>query len=283
MRRFVLAVVTATLAALITAPPAAARTAAPDPVRALQKQLKSERGVKLVEVSKSGFGSSTTRIRAKSGVQLSPSGPVATYTSMEPVDEEDAPVEMLAFPRGAYLGGEELAKLLPDGKTWVGLEAAKGITINPVVLASMQPIHVFDPAVLKATLKGERAKPVSGGYSYRGVVTYKELYEASKSFYAAQVEGLKPSDYAKRKVSYRLWTDEKGLIQRLQTQEAMGSGEHRYVATADTRFSDWGHPLVISPPAADEVFPYEDLQNLRVPLPDPLEDPLLKDGLLGLR
>lgn len=271
-----LAAAVATLAVLVMAPaPAAARTAAPDPVRALKKQLKAERGVKLTEVSKPG--TSTSRIRAKSGVQLSPSGPVAAYSVMEPVGEPGEPVETLTFRRSAYLGGEAVAQLLPEGKSWVGAEAAKGVTTDPTSLASRQPINVFDPAVLKATLKGERARPVSGGYLYQGVVTYQELYEASRSFYADKVRG----ERSKRKISYRLWIGREGLIQRLRTQEDLGWGEEKYLATADTRYSDWGHRLVISPPAEDEVLPYEEFRNLRVP--DPLEGPVPEDALAGLR
>ncbi|MFG1945002.1 hypothetical protein [Nonomuraea sp. NPDC048826] len=269
MKRGILAAVTVALTVLLAAPPAAAaETAAPDPVRALRKQLKAERGVKLAEVSRLG----SVRFRIKGGVQLSPSGPVAVHVSVEAPDEEDAgTIEILGFPRAAYLGGADVAKHLPGGKSWVGEEAAKGVTVNPVAFAGMQPINVFDPAVLKATLRGERARPVSGGHLYQGHVTYQELYEASKSFYAERFGDLNRGDRADRKISYRLRIDRKGLIERLQTREAVGSGEHKVVTTADTRFSDWGAPMVITAPAADEVLPYKDFQNLRVPVPDPLE------------
>ncbi|MEV4841417.1 hypothetical protein AB0K05_43430 [Nonomuraea sp. NPDC049486] len=273
MRRFVLAVVTATLAALITAPPAAARTAAPDPVRALQKQLKAERGVKLSELIKGGIEDDPVHTRAKGGVQLSPSGPVATYVSMENVTGEPGTSEMLGFERHLYLGGEGLAMMLPPGKLWVKTEAVKGTgPLLPTLPVTQQPINVFDPAVLKATLKGERPQRVSGGYLYSGVVTYKELYEASKAYYGASFDGVPGAAFGKRTVDYRLWTDGAGLIKRLRTSKKTG-----WVTTADTRYTDWGHFLVITPPAEDEVLPFEDLN-------DKITEPgMLRDGLLGLR
>lgn len=274
MRRFALAAVAATLAVLMTAPPAVARTAAPDPVRALQKQLKSERGVKLNELVKRGFEKATTRNRIKGGVQLSPSGPVAAYASAEAAKGETGTTEMLGFERHLYLGGEDLAKLLPPGKLWVGAEAVKEARpLLPILPATQQPINVFDPAVLKATLRGERPQRVSGGYLYEGVVTYKELYAAAKSYYGAYFDGMPKTEFGKRTIDYRLWTDGAGLIKRLRTSE-----NQSFSSIVDTRYTDWGHLLVITPPAEDEVFPFEDLEDLEIPEPGQL-----KDGLLGLR
>lgn len=274
-----LAAAVATLAVLVMAPaPAAARTAAPDPVRALKKQLKAERGVKLTELSQSGSGLTFTRLRIKSSVQLSPSGPVAAYSLVEEVDDGGGSTEVLGFPRAIYLGGEDLAELLSRGKSWVGFEGLEESTVNTTAYATEQQIHVFDPAVLKALLKGKRAEPVSGGYSYQGVVTFEELYEASKSYYADKFRGLKRGGLAKMKISWRLWTDREGLIQRLRAKESLGTGKHRYVNTADTRFSDWGHTLTLSPPAEDEVLLFDDLDQIEIPEPG-----LRADGAPGLR
>jgi hypothetical protein len=259
MRRLI---VLAAAALFVWAPnAAAAETAPPDPVRALKSQLRAERGVTFNEVSRTTLFGDTSRTRHKGGLQLGPSGPVAAYLSVQDVpeskEEEAETADVVIVGRDAYLTSPAFVAPLPKGKSWIG---GKGIKVNMMSFASEQTINVFDPAVLKAALKGAKVKSVSGGYLYQGAVTYAELYKAAKSYYSLEFEGKSRSSLAKAKVSFRLWTDKQGLIKRLMSSTASEG--------VDTSYSEWGRPLIIEAPAAAEVLGWDDLKDLRIELPD---------------
>ncbi|MGN9785733.1 hypothetical protein ACTMTF_30215 [Nonomuraea sp. ZG12] len=265
MRRWM---VMATAALFAWAPSAAvAQTAAPDPVQALKKQFRAERGVDFTEISRSGSGE--VRVRRHGQVQLGTGGPLAAYITGWNVYNDDRlndiepEARLIVADDTYYLAGESL----PEGKNWMGLKYGEKLKIEPESLITEQTINVFDPAVLKVTLKGATAKPVSGGFFYRGDVTYAELSKAAKSYYAADQEGVTSKKNAKTKIEWRLWTDGNGLIKRLTAKTLSVKGA--VLERVDTRYSDWGRWQIIPPPAADEVIDWEDAKNLPRDLPDP--------------
>ncbi|GAA2987608.1 hypothetical protein [Streptosporangium longisporum] len=246
MRRW-LALAAATLTASVPAAPAAAQTGPPDPAKAIQQQFRAHHGVQIAEISRTIYKDATSsRDRLTSRVQLGPTGPVAVDTSIrwvpdaksakaaetnELAAEMASPSYMTAV--GGYLYTSGMYSL-PQGKSWTRSEL-----LRPVVdYASQQTtVNVLDPAALKTLLRGATVKPVSGGFYYQG--THAEL-----------------------KISWRLWTDTTGLPKRLLTNKRV-VGEHRLakIERIDTRYSDWGMPLVVVPPPADEVIDYEDLED----------------------
>ncbi|GAA3106583.1 hypothetical protein [Streptosporangium carneum] len=251
MRRL-LALAAATLvASALTAVPAAAQTAAPDPVQAVKRQLRADRGVQINEISRTVFDSkSSIRFRYNSRLQLGPASPVAVDTSMQillapevkkVMEDEfpelggvlEGPIAVTVVGGHVYMSG---VYALPKGKTWVSAEVPKSAA--PVteyvrhVASQQETVNVFDPAALKTLLKGATAKPVSGGFFYQGKL--------------AQPKG-----------TWRLWTDAKGLPTRLMTSSARETMAER----VDTRYTDWGMPLVVVPPSADEVIDYKDLKD----------------------
>ena len=80
MRRWILPAALA-LAATLPAAPAAAK-AAPDPAQAVKAQLKNERGVRVAEISRTVTAKTSTRTRYHSGIQLAPTGPVASWADV---------------------------------------------------------------------------------------------------------------------------------------------------------------------------------------------------------
>ncbi|WP_049556697.1 hypothetical protein [Nonomuraea sp. SBT364] len=251
MRRWIVL----TVAALVALAPnaAAAQPAPPDPVQALKKQLRAERGVDVAEVSRVTFrGGSTSRTRVKGGIQFGTDGPVASYVTFSGVPQKHGEllddVQMIITPGQIFMGADGLE--LPSGKRWLGFKAPKGVEIIPLpgLVLSGQTINVLDPAVLKAVLKGSKVKSVPGGHLYQGVVTYAELYRASTSYYAMRFGKGSLGELAGRKISWRLWTDRQGLVKRLMSNEKGPFDEG-----ADTRYSGWGQRMIITPPPADEV------------------------------
>lgn len=255
-----------------TTPSASAQAAPPDPAQVLKRQFRPEHGVHITEVSRITIGDGEPlRMRLKSRVQLGTSGPVAMDGTLQIVldaktkaalerdgvpipDDIDTELQVSVVGGSLYYSGSFITPLLPAGKTWVRDEPSEDTKITPAVvsrLASQQTINVFEPAVLRAVLKGSTAKPVPGGFVYRGTVTGAELTKASRSTYARQSP--------KQKINWQLWTDADGRLQRLQTNESMGKGEYGVSEGTDTRYSAWGSELIVIAPPADQVIDAKDL------------------------
>ncbi|WP_405150256.1 hypothetical protein OG589_17155 [Sphaerisporangium sp. NBC_01403] len=254
----------------VAAAPAAAQAGPTDPALMVKRQLRAGRGVEIAEISRLTFDKTTVRSRKNSRLQLSPSGPVAFDTTWQEIPDPELKNELesrgddpssdqfdpyyLTYVKGRlYISGGSYDRLLPEGKTWMGM-ALKEIPVDAV---TEQTLDVFQPAVLRAVLKDSKGKPVSGGFFYQGTVTYAELYKASKSTYAREFRGLPVSEFGKRKIGWRLWTDGEGLIKRLMTKDTLG---RRVMTTQlDTRYTGWGLRVVVTAPPADEVIDRKDL------------------------
>ncbi|HLU71755.1 MAG TPA: hypothetical protein VKZ82_06225 [Nonomuraea sp.] len=260
MRRWILPAALA-LAATLPAAPAAAK-AAPDPAQAVKAQLKNERGVRVAEISRTVTAKTSTRTRYHSGIQLAPTGPVASWADVEDASDTQSqsgqnsePGQKAAVGRTVYASGPAVANLLPKDKVWIKLERDDRHPNPALATATKQTLNVFDPAVLKATLKGKSAKAVSGGHLYQGTITYAKLYEASKGYYGKLFDGAPRGAAAKTAISWKLWTDGAGLPVRLQTTERAKSGAYR---NTDTRYSGWGEHMIITAPARAEVVEWKD-------------------------
>ncbi|TKK84058.1 hypothetical protein FDA94_31525 [Herbidospora galbida] len=256
MRRSLALVVAALLAGGVAAPAAAvAQTRPPDPVRAVQKQLRQGHGVRISELAAMIDGTySTAAARIRGQVQLSPKGPVAYdatgYSILVPYDDQET--SWRAALGGAdwdditYVGGvtytHEPPGSLPDGKSWIRWDWKA----PEVAVFSHQAINVFDERVLRTLLRGVTGKAVSGGYVYRGVVSHKRL-------------GLPPTGDVKDEIHWSLWTDAKGLPTRLRTTDLVYGREPKMGLSYDTRFLDWGFPLVVTAPPADQVIDSADV------------------------
>ncbi|SDI28591.1 hypothetical protein SAMN05421505_14231 [Sinosporangium album] len=273
-RRAALAVAVLVASVPVAAAPAAAQAGTPDPASALKRRLEPERGVRISETSRTYFGAASkssgngTRISGK--VQLSPAGPVATdFTwwtlsgpkAERPPSERSAPYRVIRVGKGFYDSADRYPGPVPDGKKWVRFPGKhKGSSGRDMARdASLQPIDVYDPSAVKAMVKRSTSKPVSGGYVYRGSVSYKELSKVFKGPFINWASGRPITAKTTGKISWRLWTDRKGLLKRLVTSDAVGAGKEPLLKQTDTRYTAWGFRLVVSAPPADEVIDEADL------------------------
>ncbi|MER5326332.1 hypothetical protein [Streptosporangium roseum] len=251
MRRWLALAAATLIASVAAAVPAAAQTGPPDPAQAVKRQLRAERGVQITETSRAIFKDAIPDwLRVNGRVQLGPAGPVAADTTIQwALDPEsrkmaetnelladlESPVQMTVV--GGYLYAFGLYSL-PAGKTWARSARPETVAKDARESATQQTVvNVFDPAALKTLLKGATVKPVPGGFFYQGTLT-------------------------RPKISWRLWTDATGLPKRLLTNKHVtGMNKLAKIERIDTRYADWGMPIVVVPPPADEVIDYEDLED----------------------
>jgi hypothetical protein len=287
MRRWAALAVAVLIASVPAAmSPAAAQADAPDPARTLKQQFRNEHGVRISETSRYFFGKkskvSGSGIRISGRLQLAPSGPVAAdFTWWDlPLprgeglpSKKSAPYRVIRVGKDVYDDADRYPGPVPDGKKWIrfpnnhrgrmGRDMAQD--------ASLQPINVYDSSVMKAVLKRSASKPASGGFLYRGTMSYQELSRVSKSAFISWTSGRPIDKKSKGKVSWQLWADRDGLLKRLITTDTAGEGKEPLVKRSDTRYTDWGFHLVITAPPADEVIDEDDLleyvrmQNMPIP------------------
>ncbi|WP_433418006.1 hypothetical protein ACQP1V_01365 [Microtetraspora malaysiensis] len=252
-----------TAAVLVTAVPVAAGPAAaqadrPDPARALKRQLKNEHGVRTSETARVIFSKkSEGGFRIKGSVQLGSSGAVATDFTWrdipKPGAEKAASHRVIRVGKDVYYDSGQDSGAIPDGKTWTRRNLSAGLTRYIAPTASLQPFNVYDPSMLKAVLTRSTTTPVSGGFLYRGTISYKELSKISTGGYINRFTGTPVNKKSKGTISWRLWADRGGLLKRLYTTDALGAGKDPAIMRVDTRYTGWGFHLVIAAPPADEV------------------------------
>jgi|GEM_PF-752547 len=254
--------------------PAAAQVGAPDPVRALKQRLGNEHGVRISETNRFFYGKKSTvsgsGILIKGHLQLAPSGPVAaefTWWDLSRPKREGAPSKksdpyrVIRVGKNAYDDATRYPGPVPEGKKWVHFPNEHRGRMNRDMAqdASLQPIDIYDPSMVKAVLRRSSSKAVSGGLLHRGSMSYQELRRISKSAPVAWTSGKRIGKKSKGKISWRLWTGRDGLPKRLVTADSTGAGKEPLVKRSDTRYTDWGCRLDITAPPADEVITEKDL------------------------
>lgn len=284
MKRLIAGVAIAAAAAFLTAAPAqaAAAAAAPaNPVKALQKQFVTGKGMKFTErttlisgslrdilVRRSGsfmFGKSgiaASDITGKFNIQLSdlPEDAPPILTAMA------TPERTIRIGRTVYISGGVFSALMPEGETWWKSTTGPAGGFTGVY---GQPINVAEPKTLAAVLK--TAKP-GAGRTLSGSIAYGELYKVSPWLRASSMN--KPSaKSAKLLVSWRLTLNGKSLAERLVTtfpgKVLDSSASSKESVSIDSRYTGWGSTVSITAP--DDVTSQLD--------GDPTDLPIIGDGV----
>lgn len=266
--------------------PAAAQAGAADPASALKRQLRNEHGVRISETNRYSFGKestvSGTGTRISGSLQLAPSGPVAADFTWWDLSRPQAgglpskkadPYRVIRVGKDVYDDGGRYPGPVPEGKKWIRFpNNHRGRMAQDMAQdASLQPINVYEPSVMKTVLKRSTSTPVSGGHLYRGSMSYEELSKVFKGAFINWTSGKPIDGKSKGKISWRLWTDRDGLLKRLITSDTAGAGKDPLVKWSDTRYTGWGFHLAIAAPPADEVIDEDDLleyvrtQNTPIP------------------
>jgi hypothetical protein len=261
MRRWAAPAVAALIASVpVATSPAAAQASAPDPVRVIKRQFKTDHGVRISETTRFYYGKKSTvsgsGFRTSGTLQFGPSGPVAANFTWWSIPRSNGENRVIRVGKNVYDDSAHYSGLVPDGRKWIHFpNNHRGSTGRDLAQdASLQPFNVYDGSLMKAVLKRSMSKPVSGGFLYRGTMTYKEL--VSRGTFINWTSGKPITGKTKGKVSWQLWTGRDGLPKRLITADSVGG----LVKRSDTRYTGWGIRVVITAPPADEVIDEDDVK-----------------------
>ncbi|ADG86860.1 hypothetical protein TBS_18670 [Thermobispora bispora] len=271
-RRWAALAVTVLITSMITVNPATAQADAPRPVRAVKRLLRAKHGVRVVETTRyfldewsKTFGNG---VRIRGVLQLGPSGPVAVrFTWWDLPRKADSTAakpdahRVIRLGKDVYVGRDQYPGPVPAGKKWIRFPKNHLGAMNRDMAqdAGLQPINVYDPSMLTAVLKRSTSTRVSGGFLYRGTMSYRELSKISKNAIVSWTTGRPIGKKSKGTIAWRLWTDRTGLPTRLITTDTAGEGKKALVKRSDTRYTGWGFHLVVTAPPADEVIDEADL------------------------
>ncbi|GGO74194.1 hypothetical protein [Nonomuraea cavernae] len=275
------------VSALTVGAPAYAQVKPTDPAGALSKQFVAGQGVRLTEKTRTWIGRDEYIGSVRQGViGFGAKGVAAVENTRTPVltaelrkelkesaaknedvaDSLDLLTERLyLISKGErlYLNGGLLSDLLPDGKSWIGMPG------HPYSAAyGDQLINVFEPATLRhllATAGGRR------GDQYRGSTTFAQLYKISPSF--REQGGRAPEGAAARTVvSWRITLDARKLVKRVAVSWTMPVTKKISMrGETETRYSDWGTPVNITAPPADQVADIKEVNDRSFAPPSPID------------
>ncbi len=276
-------IVPAAAVVLMSVPAAAepAEVAAPDPASAVKRQFLSRHGVRTSETVRVTFGDRPgSGMRFIGKVRLAPSGAAAvdfTWRDIpkpgadgEPAStEKTRPHRTIRIGNVVYCDSGQYSVPVPDGKKWIRQNRRAALCWTMARTAGLQPINVYDQAMMKAVLRRSTRTSVPGGFRYQGAMTYRTLATIFKGAYVDPLTNTRLTAKSKGKISWRLWTGRNGLPTRLVTFDTLGEGKSPVVMRADTRYSRWGRPPTITAPPASQVIDENDLLSGNVPDPEP--------------
>lgn len=261
MKRLIAGAAIAAATALLIAAPAQAAAAPANPVKALQKQFVTGKGVKFTERTTIIHGRTREIFVRRSGsFQFGKSGIAASeITGKFNINRSDLPEDApelfvamgtpeksIRIGTTSYTSGGVFGTMIPEDKTW--FKAANGPASGFTGFFA-QVINVAEPKTLATILK--TAKP--SGNDYNGSITFGELYKVSPWLRASMPMKL-TAKASKVVVTWKLELNSKSLAERLvatfPSKVLYGTSGRTSV---DTRFTGWGSAVEITAPPAEEV------------------------------
>ncbi|MEV7970527.1 hypothetical protein AB0O34_31745 [Sphaerisporangium sp. NPDC088356] len=287
MKRSIVLLAVALASTTLLATPANAQLAV-DPVSALKAQIASHEAVQVVEGGSLGhrkwgaWGAIRRGVFKLGGSGVGAADITRTFSinhlmrdhlndgpwDADKVNAEIGANRSISVNGMLYRSGPLYQPVLPDGKTW----ALAGKSDGGSALYGDQIINVFEPSTLKALLTTATSKkPSTYGVRkkatrYRGVITFRQLYDASPTFRSLTGKrSLTP--VAATKITWELVLNDLGKALTLDTAWQIARG---YEASIFTQYTsrDLPRPFkrnVSAPRAALVAMP----SFLTGPLPQP--------------
>ncbi|MEV0165248.1 hypothetical protein [Nonomuraea fuscirosea] len=255
-------------AALVCAPAQAAVT---DLVAAMKKQFVPGQGVMFRETTRVHFdGTYMFGNKTEGKIELGTKGVVAAESTRTPTVSAELVEEMkeladsqqmetelervytVSVGDRLYVNGGTATEGLPAAKLWA---PSRGLPADAAF--ENQAVNIFEPATLKKLLATSKRT----GVEYRGSLAFKALSNVSPT-----VRWHRPgAEYGidgEVRVHWRLWLDERDLVKRLLTMWTVRTNDDILMTTrTDSRYFDWGTGLHITPPPAENVATWKEIQD----------------------
>ncbi|MFC4586546.1 hypothetical protein [Sphaerisporangium corydalis] len=265
MKRVVVAFVLV-VGSVVGAAPSAQAVREADPVQALKEQYVKGRGVRVVTAIKMSAQHQVLSSRQAGVFQFDGRGQAASdftervrfpedFLDSLPKETRDTyrserlPMRLIKVLRTGYLSGAVVADDLPKGKSWVRY---RWTDLSP----SGTLLDIMDAATLRTLM--DHATSRRGGV-VKGSVTTSRLASVSPSFSEQFGPAGTSRDGRDGKVTYTLWLDSRGLVERLAARAAMPFAGKTLTISMDSRFSRWGGKVSISAPPKEKVIGREKL------------------------
>jgi hypothetical protein len=140
-----------------------------------------------------------------------------------------------------YLRSPLFGILLPAGKSWIKIDAAKAGKVGGVNLSSL--LSQDPSAALDALAKNTTSVTELGTATVDGLTTTHYRAQASGKSGSTQAAGV-----------YNVWVGSDGYIHRVRTVAAATSGSNAASVTATSNLSGFGDTVDVTVPAASQVY-----------------------------
>ncbi|MEU7745369.1 hypothetical protein [Nonomuraea sp. NPDC049158] len=214
-----------------------AQAAPKDPVSALKATLVAGHGVRFTDTVTWSDGTDEEGARDSKGVfQFGKKGIAAFDISMTSGDEKE---RVISIGKTGYYSGGDVARVLPDGKTWY-----KGPG-GAIPDSWAQFLNPAEPKTLAALIKNGKSK----GNSITGSITVKELKAVSAWIAAAGID----KQHEGIKISYTLTLASTGLVSGARSSYTVTEDGDSNMVTVDSRYTGWGSKVSIKAPDPSTV------------------------------
>jgi hypothetical protein len=225
-------------------------------------EMKADRTAKITITAGTSGGSAQASTTGDGALSFGPDGLSMTITQRVQRPEASTPAELtfVVLPDQAYVKPPvEAGYPLPAGKSWLRIQPNSSDPVSQQFAQLVQSVRANADPTQSFTQFGDAASIVqSAEETLDGVRAVRYLIRVDVAKAAAQErdpvlkqELQQTASSGMSVVDSSLWLDARNRPLRVSLQQALPAGQGTY--TVDARYHDWGQPVQIAPPPADQV------------------------------
>jgi len=227
-------------------------------------QMTADRTAKITVTGGTSGGPAQANSTGDGAIRYDPVGPSMQIT--ERVQPAGAPtaeeLSLVVLPDQAYVKPPPGAGIpVPQGKSWLRIQpnatdpvSQQLAQLAQSVRANADPTRGFTQFGDAATIVSSTEEPLDGVRAVRYQIRVDVAKAAAQEPDPALKQQLQQTAQSGMStVESALWLDERNRPLRVLLQQPLGAGQGTY--TVDARYRDWGQPVQIGPPPADQVAP----------------------------
>lgn len=224
--------------------------------------MKADRTAKIMVNGGTSGGSVQASTVGNGAISFDPAGTAMAITERVQAPGASKPVELtlVVLPDQAYVKPPiEAGYPLPAGKSWLRVQpnapdpaSQQFGQLVESVRANADPTQSFTQFGDAATIVQSAEETLDGVRTVRYQIRVDVAKAAAQERNAALKQELQQSvSSGMSTVDSSLWLDDHNRPLRVLLQQALPAGQGTY--TVDARYREWGQPVLITPPPADQV------------------------------